>query len=142
MTGHPIENGIHPAAPAPAVAPPVLRWLRLEGLAVASLAAILYFQSGAKWWIFAALWLVPDLSFLAYQAGPRIGSYVYNAMHSYLLPATLAAAALLFHRPFLLPYAFLWFNHIGIDRLLGYGLKYPQAFGLTHLSSPSRRQSK
>jgi hypothetical protein len=29
--------------------------------------------------------------------------------------------------------ALIWSAHIGIDRLLGYGLKYPTAFKETHL---------
>ena len=32
-----------------------------------------------------------------------------------------------------LPIAFIWTAHIGMDRALGYGLKYPSAFGDTHL---------
>jgi hypothetical protein len=27
----------------------------------------------------------------------------------------------------------IWFAHIGCDRALGYGLKYSQGFGYTHL---------
>jgi hypothetical protein len=27
----------------------------------------------------------------------------------------------------------IWVAHIGFDRLLGYGLKYPTGFGNTHL---------
>jgi len=123
---------------ATAVVPPVAVWLRLEGLAVATLSAILYAQNGAGWWLFVALWLTPDLSFIAYLAGPRVGSYAYNTVHSYLLPSALVAVALLLHMPVLLPFAFLWFNHIGVDRLLGYGLKYPTAFGDTHLKRVGR----
>ena len=29
--------------------------------------------------------------------------------------------------------ALIWLAHIGMDRLLGYGLKYPSAFKDTHL---------
>jgi hypothetical protein len=123
----------------PAVAQPVVSWLRLEGLACVELSAILYAHTGASWWLFAALWLAPDLSFAAYLAGPRIGSYGYNAVHSYLLPAALAIFALLLHRNSLLPFALLWFNHIGVDRLLGYGLKYPAKFGSTHLNSAKNK---
>ena len=117
----------------PAVGPPVMQWLRLEGLAVAALAAVLYARTGASWWWFAGLWLVPDLSFLAFFGGSRIGSYAYNTMHSYLMPAAFAVVVLLLHREMILPYALIWFNHIGVDRMLGYGLKYPGAFGQTHL---------
>ena len=123
-------------ASSPAVASPVLWWLRLEGLAVAAPAAILYARTGASWWLFAALWLVPDLSFFGYMAGPRWGAHGYNVVHSYLLPGAVAGAGLLLHHAELLPFAFIWFNHIGVDRLLGYGLKYPAGFGFTHLHSP------
>ena len=115
------------------VRPPVVYWLRLEGLAVAVLGGYLYSQTGADWWLFAALWLVPDLSFLGYLAGPRVGAHCYNSVHSYVVPAALAFAALVLHRSVLLPFSLIWFNHIGVDRLLGYGLKYPTAFGDTHL---------
>ena len=118
-----------------AVTPPVLWWLRLEGLAVAALSVILYARTGASWWLFAALWLVPDLSMIGFFAGPKVGSYCYNVIHSYMLPAALAISALLLRRTALLPFALILFNHIGVDRLLGYGLKYPSGFGFTHLSS-------
>ena len=110
----------------------------MEGLAVAVLSAFLYAHTGASWWLFAALWLTPDLSFFGYMAGPRIGSYCYNAVHSYLLPVALTIVGLWFHQTALLPFALIWFNHIGVDRLLGYGLKYPRGFGSTHLSRLSR----
>ena len=119
----------------PAVAPPVVHWLRIEGLAATALATLLYARSGASWWLFAALWLVPDLSMLGYLAGPRLGSYCYNAVHTYIAPIALTLAALLMHRPVLLPYAYIWFHHIGLDRLLGYGLKYPYGFAGTHLKA-------
>jgi hypothetical protein len=138
------DETVGPVA-GPATAP-VLWWLRIEGLAVAALAAILYDRTGASWWLFAALWLAPDLSMLGYVAGPRWGSYCYNAVHSYLPPSALAAAALLLPKAGLMPFALVWFNHIGVDRLLGYGLKYPSGFGATHLSRlperlPGRSQS-
>ena len=125
----------------PAVAPPLRTWLRIEGLAVVILSAILYARTGASWWLFAALWLAPDLSMLGYYTNPRLGSYCYNIVHTYTLPIALASAALLLHHPAWLPFALIWFNHIGIDRLCGYGLKYPTAFGRTHLSPPRRKAS-
>ncbi len=107
--------------------------LRLEGLAAAALSAVFYARTGANWWLFAALWLAPDLSMLGYLAGPKLGARVYNAIHSYVTPATLAVVGLLLGSPALLPFALIWMNHIGVDRLLGYGLKYPAGFKFTHL---------
>ncbi len=117
--------------------PAATLWLlRLEGLAAAAAAAFLYHGTGASWWLFALLWLVPDLSMLGYLAGPRWGARCYNSVHTYLGPALLLAAALLARQHSLLPFALIWINHIGIDRLLGYGLKSSKAFQITHLTPP------
>jgi hypothetical protein len=35
--------------------------------------------------------------------------------------------------PLTLSVALIWLAHIGIDRALGYGLKYSAGFGFTHL---------
>jgi hypothetical protein len=111
----------------------VQAFLRLEGLAAAALSLVFYGRTGASWWLFTALWLAPDLSLLGYLAGPRMGARIYNAIHSYVTPATLAVTALVLQSPSPLPYALIWMNHIGVDRLLGFGLKYPDGSGWTHL---------
>ncbi len=107
--------------------------LRAEGLAVVAAAVAAYAQFGAGWGWFAALFLVPDLSFLAYLAGPRAGAAAYNTMHSYLGAVGLLAAGVLGAAPLLVAGGLVWCAHIGFDRLLGYGLKYSAGFGYTHL---------
>ncbi len=123
---------------APAVAAPVLLFLRLEGLALAAISVLLYARTGFSWWLFAALWLAPDLSMLGYLVSPCWGARCYNAIHTTITPITLALSALLLHSTGLLPYALIWLNHIGVDRLLGYGLKYPLGFGWTHLGKQGK----
>ena len=119
---------------AVAALPPTVRFLlRIEGLAVGAVAAVLYARTGASWWWFAALWLLPDLSMLGYLASPCRGARIYNAFHTYTLPITLGLLGWLLHAKGLVPCALIWVNHIGVDRLLGYGLKYPTGFGFTHL---------
>ena len=119
----------------------VLTLLRLEGLAVAAVTGVLYAKTGASWWLFAALWLTPDLSMLGYLAGSCRGARCYNAVHTYVVPAALALSALLLNAPALLPFALIWANHIGVDRLLGYGLKYSDGFGFTHLGLLGKRST-
>lgn len=106
-------------------------WLRLEGLAVLALAVLLFARGGHSWMLLVILFLAPDLSFLAYLAGPRIGAMGYNLAHSYVGPCVAAALALMTGRP-PVP-ALIWAAHIGFDRALGYGLKYPTDFADTHL---------
>jgi hypothetical protein len=119
----------------------VLFLLRIEGLVAAAVTAAIYARTGASWWLLAALWLAPDLSMLGYLAGPCRGARVYNAFHTYIGPAVLALSALLPGAHFALPIALIWANHIGVDRLLGYGLKYADGFGFTHLGRMGKQKA-
>ncbi|MGD0303960.1 MAG: DUF4260 domain-containing protein [Candidatus Acidiferrales bacterium] len=111
----------------------VKTWLKFEGALVFVLSVLLYSHTGLKWGLFFVFFLFPDLSMLPYLANPRAGAMSYNLFHTYSLPLAIAAFALTFHHSALLPYTLIWTAHIGIDRFLGYGLKYPEAFGRTHL---------
>jgi hypothetical protein len=119
----------------------VLFLLRFEGLAMAAFSAFLYARTGASWWLFAALWLAPDLSMLGYLAGACWGARIYNAFHTYVTPAALALCALLLHAHLALAVALIWANHIGVDRLLGFGLKFADGFGYTHLGRVGKRKA-
>lgn len=88
---------------------------------------------GPSWWLFALLILAPDLSFLGYLAGPRVGALTYNAAHTTIVPLLVGLGAFYMDRPLVLAVAVIWVAHIGLDRSLGYGLKYPEAFRDTHL---------
>lgn len=126
---------------AQAQIPSTVRYiLRMEGLAVAAVSAVLYARTGASWWLFAVLWLAPDLSMLGYLISPCRGARFYNAFHTYTLPIVLGLSGWLLHAHGLVPFALIWTNHIGVDRLLGYGLKYSNGFGWTHLSIKRQRQ--
>jgi hypothetical protein len=107
--------------------------LRLEGLTLFAGMLLLYAVWGGSWLVFGLLFLVPDLSFLAYLADSRLGAIVYNAAHSYMTPVVLLTVGFALEWPLLLSIAMIWLAHIGIDRALGYGLKYAAGFGFTHL---------
>ena len=86
-----------------------------------------------SWWIYVPLFFVPDLSFVAYLSGPRLGAFVYNAAHSYIAPMAIMTGGFATAAPLVLSIAMIWLAHIGFDRALGYGLKYASGFGFTHL---------
>ena len=112
--------------------------LRLEGLGLLLCALAGFAESGQSWWLFVALILVPDLSMLGYLAGSRAGAVLYNAVHVTILPLALAVAGLAQGDLRILAVAAVWLAHIGIDRALGYGLKYAAGFGFTHLGRVGR----
>ena len=107
--------------------------LRLEGLTLFAGMVLLYWIWGGSWWVFVILFLAPDLSFIAYLSDPRTGAIIYNAAHSYMAPVALLTTGFALGEPLVLSIAMIWLAHIGIDRALGYGLKYQAGFGFTHL---------
>ncbi len=116
--------------------------LRLEGLTLFAVAVLLYAISGGSWLLFAALLLAPDLSFAGYLAGPRFGAACYNIVHTTIGPLALGAAGLTLPSPAAVAVALIWLAHIGIDRALGYGLKYDAGFGFTHLGRIGRASTR
>lgn len=112
--------------------------LRLEGLCVLIAAALAYSKFGSGWGTFALFFLTPDISFLGYLAGPKIGAISYNAAHSYIGAVACIVAGFTLPAPTLLYAGMIWCAHIGFDRALGYGLKYPEGFGFTHLGRIGR----
>jgi hypothetical protein len=107
--------------------------LRLEGLAVAVSAIALYFHADYPWWLLVALVLAPDLSAVGYLAGSTVGAAAYDAMHTSSLPVALAAVGLIVDAETAVQVGLIWLTHIGVDRAVGYGLKYPTGFKDTHL---------
>lgn len=114
--------------------------LRLEGLTLFAGMVMLYAAWGGSWLVFALLFFVPDLSFLAYLSDAKFGALVYNAAHSYMAPVTLMTLGFGFASPLTLSIALIWLAHIGIDRALCYGLKYSAGFGFTHLGRIGRQK--
>jgi len=108
--------------------------LRLDGLAIALVAVVLYRELGQSWWLFTLLFLVPDLSILGYLVSRKVGAVAYNAVHTLVWPAGLFVAGFVAEHSTLMGVALIWLAHVGIDRALGLGLKYADApFRETHL---------
>jgi hypothetical protein len=108
--------------------------LRLEGLALGAAAIVLYFHEDFGWVLFLVLVLAPDLSFAGYVFGPKVGALAYDAVHTEIFPLALGTLGVVAGSASATKVALIWLAHIGVDRLLGYGLKYPTAFEDTHLS--------
>jgi hypothetical protein len=109
--------------------------LRIEGGLELVLSLIFYRFIHANWVLFVALLLAPDLVIPAYLRGVRIGTICYNLIHTLALPFLLIAYACLTGAQWPLPYALIWTAHIGLDRALGFGLKYSTQFTDTHLKN-------
>ncbi len=109
------------------------RWLGLEGLVLLAGALIAYGILGQPWWIVPAGLLVPDIAMGGYLAGTRPGAHVYNIAHATPLPAVMLVIGYWQADRLVMALALIWLAHIGLDRLLGMGLKYNDRFTHTHL---------
>ena len=66
----------------------------------------------------------PTSPFRCYLLNKRVGAAAYNAVHTYISAAALAASGTAADRALLTSLAMIWVAHIGLDRLLGFGLRY------------------
>jgi uncharacterized protein DUF4260 len=107
--------------------------LRIEGASDLALSLIFFQAVHGSWLLFILLLLGPDLAMLGYLRGAQLGTVCYNLVHTLVGPFLIVTYAYLTRSLWLLPYALIWIAHIGLDRMLGFGLKYPTRFGDTHL---------
>lgn len=107
-------------------------FLRLEHLAIALAALYGYWLTDGGWTLFLILVLAPDLAFIAYLAGSRVGAWGYNALHSFIGPVALWAVGHAAGWSLAAPVALVWIFHIAFDRAVGYGLKHESGFRRTH----------
>lgn len=116
--------------------------LRIEGAFVLFASLVAYSKFGLGWPTLAWFFLAPDLAFLGYLAGARVGAATYNATHSYVGAVCALAIGTLSDLPEFAAAGLIWCAHIGMDRALGYGLKYTAGFGFTHLGRIGRAKSE
>ena len=107
--------------------------LSLEGLTVFISSIAAYWYIGGNPWLFALLLLSPDLVFVIYAMNKVAGTHAYNLVHSYSFPVAFGILSLIAGWQLGLTLAIIWFAHIGMDRTVGYGLKYVSDFKDTHL---------
>jgi len=109
--------------------------LNLEDWAVFLLCIFLFSKLPFAWWWFPALLLLPDIGMLGYLISPKIGAWTYNLLHHRAIAALVAAYSLWSDKPGWKLAAIILFAHISMDRAVGYGLKYEDAFSHTHLGT-------
>ncbi len=85
------------------------------------------------WWLWPVIFLAPDLGMLGYLFNPAAGAVTYNLFHHKLIAVLLLGIGYLTHQPVIVLAGLVLYGHSSFDRMLGYGLKYPDAFKHTHL---------
>ncbi len=107
--------------------------IKLEQIALFVFAIFLFSRTDYAWWWFLALILLPDISMLGYLSGPKIGSILYNTFHHQALAIIALCLGWQMEYDWLFLAGIILLGHSSMDRIFGYGLKYPDAFKHTHL---------
>ncbi|WP_090240170.1 DUF4260 domain-containing protein [Lentibacillus halodurans] len=108
--------------------------LHIEGFMVLLLTICLYVFFEFSWVWFFVLLLAPDLSMLGYLINHKTGAWIYNIFHTYSLSIGIVLFGFLLTNSILLALGLIMTAHISMDRMIGYGLKYPSGFKENHLN--------
>lgn len=119
----------------------VRTWLRLEGLAAFVGGLGLFAATGGDWLFIVPLILLPDVSALGYLAGSRVGTFTYNLVHNWAASLVVLGLGLWTTSSAVLLAAAILVAHVGMDRMVGYGLKLPSSFHDTHLGRMGRSKA-
>jgi len=95
--------------------------LRIEETALLLGAVMLYWQMHFSW----VLFLAPDLFMVGFLAGPKVGAAIYKLGHLAVWPVLAFAVGYGTGKSVWMAVGIIWFAHIALDRMLGFGLKYP-----------------
>jgi hypothetical protein len=98
-----------------------------------ALAAYLNTFLPFDWWWYWALFLLPDIGMIGYVFNHKAGALTYNLFHYKGIAIIIGVVGILLTNPYLQFTGLLLFGHSAFDRMLGYGMKYPDNFHNTHL---------
>ena len=109
--------------------------LKIEEAALFVTGVFMFSTLNFAWWWFPVLLLTPDLGMLGYLANQKVGAFSYNIFHHRAIAVTLLIFGYFYDWQLLLLSGVILFSHIAFDRMLGYGLKFPDSFKNTHLGT-------
>ncbi|MBI2777707.1 MAG: DUF4260 family protein [Chloroflexi bacterium] len=115
--------------------------MRAEGIAGLVAGYALWVWLGGAPLLFVPLLLVPDISMAGYLRGPHTGAIAYNVVHNWAVGGLVLGLGLILTVSPLAMAGAILVAHTGMDRLAGYGLKYPTAFQDTHLGRIGRERA-
>ena len=111
--------------------------IKLEELAVFVAAIYLLYQLPLhlSWWLYLILFLSPDLGMVGYLINTKVGAFTYNLTHHKAVSLTVIAIGIFVANDMIKLIGFIMVAHSAFDRVLGYGLKYPDNFKHTSVGN-------
>lgn len=109
--------------------------IKLEEGAIFALSLLLIarLELGFSWWLYGLIFLSPDLGMIGYLINSRVGAMTYNLVHHKALGAILILAGVIWQGELYIFAGLIQIGHSAFDRMLGFGLKYPDSFKHTNM---------
>lgn len=107
--------------------------IKLEELAMFLVSILLFTELEYAWWVYLVLILAPDIGMIGYAISTQLGAITYNLFHHKGIAIVVGSLGWYLSIPELQLAGIILFGHASMDRILGYGLKYPDRFKHTHL---------
>jgi hypothetical protein len=118
---------------------PIL-WQRIEAAVIFVACLVVYYHLRLNGWLLVLLILAPDLSMVGYTRNTALGATLYNLAHNYGVPLVILLLSWGLSSEIGITVGLIWLAHCGMDRAVGYGLKYPTSFQETHLGRIGRNR--
>lgn len=109
--------------------------IRTEELLMFILSIYLFSLYDFSWWLYPTLLLLPDIGMVGYLANPKTGAIIYNIFHHKGIAIVIFLIGSFSSAPSIVLIGIILFGHSSMDRLFGYGLKFPDSFKNTHLGT-------
>ena len=109
--------------------------LKIEELAQFIFGIALLSQFDFAWWWFPALILLPDIGMIGYGVNTKVGALVYNLFHNKAIGIAFILIGMFYLGEIYTLIGIILFSHSAMDRIFGFGLKYPDSFQNTHLGN-------
>jgi hypothetical protein len=109
--------------------------IKLEELAMFLVSILLFSQLEYAWWIYLVLILAPDIGMIGYSVSTKLGAITYNLFHHKGIAILIGCVGWYYGNSDLQLTGIILFGHASMDRIFGYGLKYPDHFKHTHLGN-------
>jgi Domain of unknown function (DUF4260) len=107
--------------------------LKLEEFVKLIACYLISLKLGFSFWVFFAWLLLPDISMLGYTINARVGAVIYNLFHHQGI-AIIVLLYGFYTASVNIEFAgLILLGHSSMDRVFGYGLKFPDSFKHTHL---------
>ena len=114
--------------------------LKLEEAAMFAFGLLLLADFSLPWWLLLILLFTPDLGALGYLINPRVWALTYNVLHHKAVAIALFLIGAYSANFYFQIAGLIIFAHSSADRVLGFGLKYPDSFNHTHLGIIGNRK--